>query len=69
MRNYFFNNNLIILHERSVYKINLENGVITYTSFEFGSVILNDISLLDGRFVLALKNLKTYEDEEQEIKL
>ncbi|AYN03299.1 hypothetical protein [Flavobacterium sp. 140616W15] len=69
VRNYFFDNNLIILHERSVYKINLESGTITNTSFEFGSVILNDIYLSDGRFLLAFKNLKNYEDEEQEIKL
>jgi hypothetical protein len=69
VRNYFFDNNLIILHERSVYKINLESGAITNASFEFGSVVLNDIHLSDGKFLVAFKNLKNYEDEEQEIKL
>lgn len=69
VRNYFFDSNLIILHERSVYKINLESGDITNCSFEFGSVLLNDIYLSDGRFMLVYKNLKNYEDEEQEIKL
>ena len=39
------------------------------TTFDFGSVVLNDIRLSDRRFLLAFKNLKNYEDEEQEIKL
>ena len=66
---YFFEDNLVILHQRSVYKINLENGDISNTTFDFGSVVLNDIRLSDRRFLLAFKNLKNYEDEEQEIKL
>ncbi|MBP4137446.1 hypothetical protein [Flavobacterium geliluteum] len=69
VRNYFFDDNLIILHERSVYKINLKIGAITNASFEFGSLVLNDIHLSDKKFLLAFKNLKNYEDEEQEIKL
>lgn len=69
IRNYFFEDNLVILHQRSVYKINLENGDISNTTFDFGSVVLNDIRLSDRRFLLAFKNLKNYEDEEQEIKL
>lgn len=69
VRNYFFDNNLIILHERSVYRINLENGDIAHISFEFGSVVLKDIYLLDEKFMLKFKNLSNYEDEEKEIKL
>jgi len=69
VRNYFFDNNLIILHERSVYRINLETSDIEHISFEFGSVLLNDIYFLDGRYVLKFKNLSNYEDEEKEIKL
>ncbi|MGN7811952.1 hypothetical protein [Flavobacterium sp. 22076] len=69
VRNYFFDNNLIILHERSIYKINLETGDIAHISFEFGSVLLNDIYFLDGKYVLKFKNLSNYEDEEKEIKL
>lgn len=68
VRNYFFDNNLIILHERSVYKINLESGNITHISFEFGSAVLKEIYLLNKKFMVKFKNLSNYEDQEKEIK-